>query len=195
MTQVNITYPVDALVSYHYYAKDKAMAPLVDTGRLRLIGDSGAFSARSQGAAIDLDAYAAWVTRWRDHLCWAASLDVIGDPIGSHRNWLRLRDDHQLAAIPTLHAGSDMSWMDAYASQGVDFIGLGGMAGPSGAGRAYRWAVHAFRYARDNWPAVRFHLTPPGRHPGRPARRLRAGATAAPHLRRRPGRHRHQPPR
>ncbi len=39
MTAVAITYPVDALVSYHYYRDDKDMAPLAATGRLRLIGE------------------------------------------------------------------------------------------------------------------------------------------------------------
>jgi hypothetical protein len=32
------------------------------------------------------------------------------------------------------------------------------MADKNGAARAFRWAVHAFRYARDRWPALRFHL-------------------------------------
>jgi hypothetical protein len=155
---VRISYPVDALVSYHYYADDKVMTALTSTGRLRLIGDSGAFSALTQGAAIDLGAYAAWVARWQDHLCWAASLDVIGDARASHRNWFALRDRYGLDTIPTLHAGTDMSWLDAYGRDGVDYVGLGGMAGTGQAGRAYRWAVHAFRYARDRWPDMRFHL-------------------------------------
>jgi hypothetical protein len=155
---VAITYPVDALVSYHYYRDDQVMARLVETGRLRLIGDSGAFSALTQGSTINLDEYAAWCHRWRQHLCWAASLDVIGDPTASHRNWLRLRDQHGLATVPTLHAGAHTRWMDTYAREGVDYIGLGGMAGTGQAVRAFRWAVHMFRYARDQWPAVRFHL-------------------------------------
>jgi hypothetical protein len=155
---VKVSYPVDALVSYHYYAEDKTMAPLVATGRLRLIGDSGAFSALTQGAAIKLDAYADWVRRWREHLLWAASLDVIGDAAGTWRNWTTLRDTHDLATVPTLHAGADVRWLDRYAAEGVDFLGLGGMAGTGQAGRAFRWAVKVFRYARDHHPDMRFHL-------------------------------------
>lgn len=155
---VAVTYPVDALVSFHYYGDDVNMAALVNTGRVRTIGDSGAYSALTQGAAIDLDAYAAWVHRWHPHLYWAASLDVIGDPVASHRNWKTLRDRHQLATVPTLHAGADTSWLDAYASEGVDFVGLGGMAGTGQAPRAYRWAVGMFRHARAKHPGVRFHL-------------------------------------
>ncbi len=32
------------------------------------------------------------------------------------------------------------------------------MAGTGQAPRAFRWAVHMFRHARDRWPDVRFHL-------------------------------------
>lgn len=156
--RVNITYPVDALVSYHYYRDDKTMGQLVNTARLRLIGDSGAFSAHTQGAAINLDEYAAWVHRWREHLYWAAALDVIGDPNATWRNWLLLRDRHGLNTIPTLHAGTPTRWIDAYHAEGVDFLGLGGMAGTGQAIRAFRWAVHLFRYARHNFPKMRFHL-------------------------------------
>lgn len=155
---VVFSYPVDALVSYHYYADDKNMARLVDTGRLRLIGDSGAFSAATQGARIDLAAYAGWVTRWRPHLFWAASLDVIGDPVTSYRNWRTLRDQYGLETVPTLHAGALPTWLDTYAGEGVDFVGLGGMARSGQAGRAFRWTVHMFRYARQRWPHMRFHL-------------------------------------
>jgi hypothetical protein len=155
---VAITYPIDALVSYHYFGSDKKMAPLVATDRFRLIGDSGAFSAMTQGVTIDVGEYAAWVNRWRAYLLWAASLDVIGDPMATYRNWKTLRDRHATDTIPTLHAGADTRWLDVYASEGVNFLGLGGMAGTGMAVRAFRWAVHMFRYARDRWPAVRFHL-------------------------------------
>jgi hypothetical protein len=158
VTRVKVTYPVDALVSYHYYRDDKAMAPLAQTGRLRLIGDSGAFSALTLGTPIDLAEYAAWLHRWRDHLLWAASLDVIGDPAGTLANWRALRDRHGLDTVPTLHAGSDVRGLDVFAKEGATLVGLGGMAGQGQAVRAFRWAVAAFRHARDHHPGMRFHL-------------------------------------
>lgn len=158
MTRAELTFPVDALVSYHYYRDDNTMAALARTGRLRLIGDSGAFSAMTQGAHIDLDDYAAWCQRWRSHLFWTASLDVIGDPEATYRNWLTLRDRHNMVTVPTIHAGTEARWLDVYAREGVDLVGLGGMAGTGAAPRAFRWAVHMFRYARDRWPDVRYHL-------------------------------------
>lgn len=156
-TPVTLTYPFDSLLSYHYF-RNYDIAEIAAGGRIRLIGDSGAFSAWSMGAVITVDEYAGWCAQWWDQLCWAASLDVIGDPVASQRNWLRLRDQHGLLTVPTVHAGTDPSWLDFYASHGVDLIGLGGMAGTGQAVRALRWTVHMFRYARDRWPALRFHL-------------------------------------
>ncbi len=155
MSRVLVTYPVDSLVSYHYYGKDRDMEAITATGRLRLIGDSGAYSAFSQGAAIRLGEYAEWCTKWKAHLYWIAALDVIGDPLGTFKNWQALRDRHGLTTIPTLHAGTPTRWLDAYVAEGVDFLGLGGMVG--GSLRAFPWLVQTFRYARDKHPQVRFH--------------------------------------
>jgi hypothetical protein len=148
---------VDALVSYHYYGDTDVMEQLTRVGRLRLIGDSGAYSAHASGAVIDLPSYAGWLNRWGRDLAWAASLDVIGDPVASMRNWLTLRD-FGLTTVPTVHAGADLSTLDAYAAEGATLVGLGGMAGNGPARRAWRWTVAMFRYARDHHPQVRFHL-------------------------------------
>jgi hypothetical protein len=53
---------------------------------MRFIADSGAFSALSLDASIDLATYATWCHTWWDRFCWCASLDVIGDPRGSWQN-------------------------------------------------------------------------------------------------------------
>lgn len=155
-TTVKLTLPVDALVSYHYFRDDKTMDRATSGGHLRLIGDSGAFSAYSQGAAITLGEYADWCHRWGSRLTWRASLDVIGDPYASLRNWRTLRDRHGLDTVPTIHVGTDPTWIGAYASEGVDFIGLGGMVGKP-VPTIMRWSAAMLRHARDNHPQVRFH--------------------------------------
>lgn len=155
-SRVHITYPVDALVSYHYYREDKHMQQVAGTGRLRLVGDSGAFSAATQGTPINIAEFAAWAHRWRDHLYWVAALDVIGDPAATLKNWRTLRDKYGLDTIPTVHLGTHPSAMDVYAKEGVDFIGLGGMVGKSQPA-IMRWTVAMLRYARDNHPQMRFH--------------------------------------
>lgn len=153
---VPVAYPLDSLVSFHYYRKDADMAALVQCGRLRMIGDSGAFSALTQGTPIKMTDYVPWVRRWDPYLCWTAALDVIGDPVATLRNWRELRDVHGLATVPTLHVGTDPRWMEPYARDGCDFMGLGGMVGR--ALQSLPWVVKVFRYARDHHPQMRFHI-------------------------------------
>lgn len=154
-TAVTTRYPVDALVSYHYF-RDPRWMQRVTGGYLRLIGDSGAFSAYTQGATITVGEYADWCHTWSGHLMWRASLDLIGNPAASLANWELLRDRHHLDTVPTIHVGTDPSWIGAYATQGCDFIGLGGMVGKP-VPTIMRWSAAMLRYARDNYPAVRFH--------------------------------------
>jgi len=148
--------PIDFLVSYYYFQSDQAMTEITEHGRLRLIADSGAFSAYTQGARIDIDAYAAWIKRWQGHLYWAAGLDVFGDPNTTLANFRYLRDHHGLATVPTIHIGADPQHLDVYAAEGVDFVGLGGMVGMPKP-NITRWLVHVMRYARDHHPHMRFH--------------------------------------
>lgn len=150
-----LAYPVDALVSFHYYQSDTIMEAVTGPGHLRLIGDSGAFSAYAQGKTVRLADYAAWCKRWSHRLIWVAALDVIGDPDATFANWARFRDDHGICSVPTIHAGGDPAILDRYAEQGVDFIGLGGLVGV--AKRALPWMVRVMRYGRDHHPGMRFH--------------------------------------
>lgn len=146
--------PFDGLVSYWFFKSDAAMTEAVGHRRMRTIGDCGAHSAFTNGVEITVDTFAEWALKWRRHLYWIASLDVIGDPTTTYRNWLRIRDVHGLPTVPTVHVGTDMRWLHAYADQGVDFLGLGGGAADK---RAFPWLVHAVRYARDHLPHLRFH--------------------------------------
>lgn len=151
-----LRYPFNALVSFHYYRKHD-LSILTRAG-LRLIGDSGAFSAASTGAPITVAEFAEWATRWREHLCWIASLDVIGDSEGTWRNYRALRDTHGIDVVPTLHAGDDKHLLDRYAGDGVDFVGLGGLVPHRGRPKATMpWLVDVMRYARDRYPTMRFH--------------------------------------
>lgn len=144
--------PRNLLVSYHYYAKYN----LSRFQHCRVIGDSGAFSAASQGVTITSGEIAAWAKRWSEVLTWVASLDVIGDAAGTRRNWHEMVEVHGVEGVPTIHYGSDPSLMDYYAERGVDFMGLGGMVGKS-IPRQMRWLVSCFRHARDHHPQMRFH--------------------------------------
>lgn len=144
--------PRNILVSYHYFKG----YDLNKFAGLRVIGDSGAFSAKHQGAQITTAELAAWAQKWRHRLCWVAALDVIGDTAATRRNWHDMVDGHGVPGVPTVHFGCEPRTLDYFGSRGVDFVGLGGLVGRP-APAQMRWLVSMFRYARDAWPDMRFH--------------------------------------
>lgn len=146
--------PRNALVSYHYF-KGYDLNKLAS---LRLIGDSGAFSAHAQGATITTKEIADWAKQWPHRLAWVASLDVIGDPEGTRRNWHDMVDNYGVEGVPTIHFGADPKLMDYYAERGVDFMGLGGMVGYRGSRtKLLRWLVAVFKHQQRYHPEMRFH--------------------------------------
>jgi hypothetical protein len=156
VTTIHLDYPLNVLMSYHYFAK----VDLTEyaNGGLRIIGDSGAYSAASQGADIDVDAFASWAIAQRHNLCWVASLDVIGDAAGTWRNYRRMRHERGVDVIPTVHFGAEPKALDRYAAEGIDLVGLGGMVPHKSApDKLLRWCLSMFRYARDTHPGMRFH--------------------------------------
>ena len=95
-----LRYPLNILVSFHY-AKAFPLNTYRDNG-LRIIADSGAFSAESQGAEINLVEFAEWATNWRDCFAWVASLDVIGNAEASWANYTSLRHGYGIDVVPTV---------------------------------------------------------------------------------------------
>lgn len=143
--------PRNILVSYHYFKT----YDLDRFAGLRVIGDSGAFSAHHQGAEITTDQLVAWAMKWRHRLCWVAALDVIGNSVATRHNWKEMVRAG-IPGVPTVHFGCEPNLLDYYAGEGVDFVGLGGMVGrPPNA--QMRWLVSMFKYARTNHPEMRFH--------------------------------------
>lgn len=156
MTGPDLRYPLSALVSFHYYPRPEQAARL-HTGGLRLIGDSGAFSALTLGKPVNLDDYAAWCHAVEPYTTWVAGLDEIGNADETWRRWEALRAQG-VESIPTVHYGASPREVDRYVEQGVDLIGMGGMVGrKSEQSRLMRWAIGMMRYARANHPQLRFH--------------------------------------
>ena len=150
----DIPLPHTLLISFHY-ARDWNLDRWLD---FRIVGDSGAYSARSQGAVISVDDLGAWAAKWRHRLYWVAALDVAGDQPQTRRNWERMNRDYGLQSVPSIHMGDDPRMMDYYVERGCDFIGLGGLAGGQATMRGQmRWLVSVFRYQQRYHPHVRLH--------------------------------------
>lgn len=157
--EAKIPPPRNVLTSFFYYQK-------VDLDKLahcRIIADSGAFSwkmatasFRSSEQTLTTQRLVAWVKKWEHRLSWAASIDI-GDAQQTRNNWQRMVD-LGIPGISTLHYGDTPDDMDWYVEQGVDFLGLGGLAGANTSPNdQLRWLIKMFRHAEQNHPQMRFH--------------------------------------
>jgi hypothetical protein len=105
---------------------------------LRLLFDSGAFTAWRSGKPIALDDYCRGIESlpvqpWRYFV-----LDVIGDPAGTMRNF-EVMLARGFKPIPIFTRGEDISVLDDYFSS-ADIVGIGGLVGTKG-NRAFLNAV------------------------------------------------------
>lgn len=145
--------PRNLLVSFAYYKR-------IDLDKLaacRIVGDSGAYTMKKLGKVVTTRQVAGWVQKWQHRLAWAAAIDIANNIQQTRDNW-KAMCDFGFPAVSTLHVGDDPSEMDWYADQGVDFLGLGGMAGSTiSPDVQFRWLIKVFKYARDNHPEMRFH--------------------------------------
>lgn len=126
----------DCLESYHYVDSQKFVDQMRADGA-KVFLDSGAFSAHTLGATIDLPTYCDYIKRNLDILrvedgaVMASVLDGIGDPLQTYRNQLNME---ALGAkpLPCFHFGEDERYLEWYVKN-YDYITLGGMVGRSSA--------------------------------------------------------------
>jgi hypothetical protein len=118
------------LESYHYVESQKYVdAMRADGGKVFL--DSGAFSAKSLGVEIDIDAYCKYIIenkdilREEDSVVMASVLDGIGDPLKTWQNQIYM-EQHGATPLPCFHFGEDEAYLDWYV-QRYPYITIGGM--------------------------------------------------------------------
>lgn len=117
------------LLSYWYYKDtdlDAIFAKFFGGNYPDVFADSGAFSAMTQGGKVDLNAYAAWLKRYKHLFSTYANLDVIGDPVKTLENQIKL-ENLGLNPIPVFHASSDYQPLLHYLEMGYKYIALGGL--------------------------------------------------------------------
>lgn len=147
------TQPAKFLLSYHYFKAmdlDELVAGM--HAKPMVFADSGAFSAFTQGAEVNLKEYAAWLKRWSHIITTYVNLDVIRNATATERNQ-RALERMGLRPIPVFHTGSDMKVLDRLAKR-YPYIALGGMVGANGKA-CLRWAAECMRRTRQHGTA--FH--------------------------------------
>lgn len=161
-----MTDPFRMLLSYHYF-RSTDMSELLDRmfptdPRPEIFADSGAFSAMTQGAPVDVDEYGRWAAAHKDRFSVIANLDVIGDgeesAEGTWANQRILEETYGLRVLPVFHAGEPWSALDRILEQGYRYVALGGLVG-----RPVRaimpWLVKCFTVAEGHAAFHGFGLT------------------------------------
>jgi hypothetical protein len=124
LAAVQVLPPVRALFSYHYYKnKEDEIHEFIKLGGEAFI-DSGAFSADSVGAKIDIDAYCEFIISCGAPLY--AGLDVIGDAKATMKNVDYMERVFKLSPIPTFHMGSHLDDLRELMGE-YPYIALGGL--------------------------------------------------------------------
>lgn len=100
--------------------------------KVELFLDSGAFSAWSKGASIDIQEYIEFIKQHEDVIEVYANLDVIGDAKATWKNQ-RIMERAGLHPLPIFHFGSPEHFLEKYVSA-YNYIGLGGTVGIAAGG-------------------------------------------------------------
>lgn len=154
--------PLRILFSYHYY-RDEDMASRIQVVLkdvpTDVFADSGAYSAWTLGQTIEVPAYADWLARWGHLFTCAATLDVIGDPVGSFKQTEQLRKmvDPRLEIVPVFHSNDPggLAWLQRYIDAGYTYIGISPTGAIYGNPKLMKaWLTQCFR-AKP--PHVRYH--------------------------------------
>jgi hypothetical protein len=113
------------LLSYHYHANPRIIRTLAAAG-VRIMIDSGAFSAHTTGVTIDVERYIDFLHEVQDVVDCYFTLDVIGSRDGTLANTRRIKD----AGLSPIHIwqGYDWKWSgwdDHFADE--PYVALGGI--------------------------------------------------------------------
>lgn len=112
------------LESFHYINRQGTVDKIRRDG-VKVFLDSGAFSAFSLGATIDLDEYCEYCKRNMDVIEVISVLDGIGDPLKTYQNQLAM-EQRGVRPLPCFHYGEDERYLEWYLAH-YDHITLGGM--------------------------------------------------------------------
>lgn len=112
------------LESYHYIHKDSFVRRIRKDGK-KVFLDSGAFSAFTKGAKVDLKKYCRYIHEKQDIIEYSSVLDAIGDPQGTFANQIEM-ERLGTSPLPCFHYGEDERYLEYYVAN-YDYITIGGM--------------------------------------------------------------------
>ena len=131
---------------------------------MRLMLDSGAYTAWTKGVEIDVDRYADFVLENQKYITVAVNLDTLPGKKGkipsdadaeeaarlSFDNLIHLRD-RGVNVIPVFHQGERFYWLDKMLGEGFDYIGLSPNQNRTHVQR-YEWVRNCFSKLCGNSP-------------------------------------------
>ncbi|MGE4486322.1 MAG: hypothetical protein AB7C95_00680 [Synergistaceae bacterium] len=112
------------LESYHYIWRDRHVRVIRRDGT-RVFLDSGAFSAFTKGAEVDLPAYCDYILANEDIIRHASVLDGIGDPLKTWQNQQEM-ESRGTRPLPCFHYGEPVEYLQHYIDN-YEYITIGGM--------------------------------------------------------------------
>jgi hypothetical protein len=122
------------LESYHYVHRQSYVDKMRNDG-VKIFLDSGAFSAFTQGATIDIAGYCNYIKenadiiQVEDGAVMASVLDSIGDAQGTYDNQ-KTMEGLGVRPLPCFHYGEDPKFLEYYVAN-YSYITLGGMVAQS----------------------------------------------------------------
>lgn len=138
---------------------------------IKLMLDSGAFSAWKRGVEIDIDEYCEYIKK-HEHLLYSyVTLDTIPGKPNVRKTQAEINSSAELsyknqqymkkkglAPIPVFHMGEDFRWLRRYMDDGEPYIGIS-PAADLPQGQIREWLDRAFTAVcdKDGWPTVKTH--------------------------------------
>jgi hypothetical protein len=159
-----VRHNANILKSYYYIANGlcpeyyKMVEWMEDKRKVKLFLDSGAFSAFTQKASIDILDYIKFIKEHEKYLEVYANLDVIGDAKGTFKNQ-KIMEEHGLRPMPAYHFGEPWKYLHYYV-ENYDYIAIGGVAQLGASPALSKWLDDCFNIICDQpsrLPRVKVH--------------------------------------
>jgi len=137
------------LVSYFTLGSSRKHLKRYHIKNEKLFVDSGAFSAVTLGAEIDIEDYIKFVKENLDIIEIYANLDVIGKDKETYENYLKMKEAG-LNPLPVFHQFEDYKYLELYLKE-CDYVALGGMVGFSPS-KLTPFLDSSFSIIKKYWP-------------------------------------------